>query len=145
MNHLDPDSACADDILAVYLIINEEWSMSPGKTAAQSFQACQRLLSSYRAGAGTLAQRENLEEWLSDGTRTIAKFAPSRALFDRCRNELDGVTMIDEGLTEGTRGPTIHVAWPLRRGELPRVLRHKRIRLRPSAHSVSAVDALERA
>jgi hypothetical protein len=56
----------------------------------------------------------------------------TRHLFDRARSEIAGVTMVDEGLTEGTCGPTVYVTWPLRRGELGRMLRHKRLRLNPS-------------
>ena len=145
MNPLDPELHQADDILAIYLIINEQAAdgapMSPGKTAAQAFQAAQRLLDAYRDGAGSDEQRASMRRWLNGGTRSIAKFAPTRHLFDRCARELDGITMVDEGLTEGTCGPTIHATWPLRRGQLPRMLRHKRLRLQPTTAQPQAAAA----
>ena len=133
MNVLDPERDDADNIVAVYLIVNEgEFTMSPGKLAAQAFQACQRLLEAVADGAATSEQVQAMEAWRQGGTRRITKFAPTRHLFDRARAEIAGVTMSDEGLTEGTCGPTVYATYPLRRGELPRMLCHKRMRLQPS-------------
>lgn len=132
MNDRDPELHIYEDILAVYLIVNHgEFPMSPGKLAAQAFQAAQRLLAAANGGEATDEQLELLAEWQQHGTRTITKFATTRHLFDRCRAEIPGVTMIDEGLTEDTCGPTVYATWPVRRGQLPRCLAHKRISLAP--------------
>jgi len=129
MNELDPENQDSMNILAVYLIVNGEFQMSSGKLASQTFQACKRFLSALDDENKEL--KKLIKEWEEHGTRTITKFAPTKHLFDRCCQEIKGVTMIDEGLTEGTLGPTVHVTWPLRRGSLPRTLRHKKIRLYP--------------
>jgi peptidyl-tRNA hydrolase len=135
MNALDPEIDDAENILAIYLIINEEFHMSPGKIASQAFQACQTLLAAADNGEANAEQMQLLQEWRESGTRTITKFAPTSHLFARCCSELAGATMVDEGLTEGTCGPTIHATYPLRRGQASRLLRHKRIRLSPSTWS----------
>ena len=129
MNPRDPQCETPGEILAVYLIANGPLGMSAGKLAAQAFQAAVRLHQAYERGEGTSEQRRRYELWQADGTRTIARIAETPAGFERCRLELKGATMIDEGLTEVEPGSaTIHATWPLYRGE-HRLLSHKRIPL----------------
>jgi peptidyl-tRNA hydrolase len=130
MNPFDPEHDNPDDILAIYLIVNGSVPMTAGKIASQTFQACRSLLRAADRGACSDHQRELLEQWERGGTRTICKIAPTAHLFDRCRQEIPGITHIDEGIYGcAPDTPTTHASWPLFRGDLPRPLRHKRIKL----------------
>lgn len=98
--------------------------MSAGKIAAQSFQASQRL---FAAAAIDAEHAALLERWQWAGTCTRVRIALSAAVFERARRELAGVTMIDEGMNEvGPNSATCFATWPLE-GDLPRMLKHKRI------------------
>lgn len=109
---------------SVYLIIDGSLGMSPGKIAAQAFQACQRL---YHLAESEPELQRHLDEWERSGTRTCTRIAKTRHLFERAASELPCALMIDEGLTEVEPGSTTCLAtWPLV-GELPRMLRHKGI------------------
>jgi peptidyl-tRNA hydrolase len=130
VNPLDPECHDQDNILACYIILNGSLNMSAGKACAQAFQACQRLLTAYKRGTGSRKQRADLREWRANGTRTICRIANTEHLFARCCHELDGVALIDEGLTEIPTGSITFLAtWPIRRGQAPRLLRHKNIPL----------------
>jgi peptidyl-tRNA hydrolase len=114
-----------EDPLAIYLIVNGGLGMSAGKLAAQAFQACQRLMKEAEHNPELAAK---LIEWEQEGTRTCTRLAKTAHLFDRACQELQGATMIDEGLTEVAPGSaTCFATWPCRRSELPRMLRHKNI------------------
>lgn len=118
------------DKLACYLIVNGPLGMSAGKIAAQAFQAFQRLQQASEAGECTSEQREALEFWKTNGTRTITRIAETPAVFERACRELPGITMVDEGLTEIEPGSaTIHATWPLPRHPGPRLASHKKIQL----------------
>jgi peptidyl-tRNA hydrolase len=116
-------------VKTVFLIINGSLGMTPGKIAAQSFQAAQRLLDC-ECMDPLLAER--LESWRSAGTRTRTKVAPTQHLFDRAMAELVpdmAVVMVDEGQTEVEPDTaTVIATHPLDESDLPRILRHKRIR-----------------
>lgn len=108
---------------SVYLVVNGELGMSPGKIAAQSFQACQRL---YRLAESEPELRRRLDEWESAGTRTCTRRAKTAHLFERACRELDCAVMVDEGLTEVAPGSATCLAtWPLYPHELSRMLKHK--------------------
>lgn len=129
MNERDPCIDCSDDVLAVYLIVNGSLEMSAGKIASQSFQAAQRLIKASQNGAKP-KYKQLIADWEKQGTRTITRIALTQILFDRACRELDGVTMVDEGLTEvPPDSTTVLATWPLRRSKLPRMLRHRRIPL----------------
>jgi peptidyl-tRNA hydrolase len=118
-----------EDILAIYLIVNGPLQMSPGKIAAQAFQAAQRLFAAASSGQAD-SQLQALAAWQAQGTRTITRIAETDHIFQRACDELDGVVMIDEGMTEvPPDSATVFATWPLRRGDLPRMLRHKRVPL----------------
>lgn len=114
----------------VFLIVNESLQMSPGKLAAQTFQACQRLMEAAQHNP-ELAQA--VAEWQAAGTRVRTKVAPTQHLFDRAAEELvpcHAVVMIDEGMTEVEPDTaTVIATYPMLEGAgLPRMLQHKRIR-----------------
>lgn len=115
--------------LAIYLIINGPLDMSAGKIAAQAFQACQRMMKMRDEGKCTPDQLRALEQWEQDGTRTICRIAETTHIFDRACHELEGVLMIDEGMTEvPADSPTIFATFPMYRGSHS-LLAHKRIPL----------------
>lgn len=113
----------------VFLIVNGELGMSAGKIAAQSFQAAQRLLDQEHHDP-ELAER--LAQWRAQGTRTRTKVAPTQHLFDRAMADLvphTAAVMVDEGATEVEPDTaTVIATHPLNEDDLPRILRHKRIR-----------------
>lgn len=130
MNQRDPFADNPDEILAVYLIINGSLEMSAGKIAAQCFQVAQRLLRAAEAPETDPNLVAALADWERQGTRTITRIALSETLFERVCHDLDGVLMVDEGLTEvPANSATVFATWPLRRGELPRMLRHRSVPL----------------
>lgn len=108
---------------SVYLVVDGELGMSPGKIAAQAFQACQRL---YRRAQSEPELARRLDEWERSGTRTCTRRAKTTHLFQRACRELDCAVMVDEGLTEvAPQTATCLATWPLYPDELPRMLRHK--------------------
>lgn len=112
------------DALAVYLVVNGPLGMSAGKIAAQAFQACQRL---YRHSQHDPDLADALRQWEAEGTRTCTRLAQTPHVFERICREVDGATMIDEGLTEvQPDSPTVFASVPLRRSQSPAALRHKR-------------------
>jgi peptidyl-tRNA hydrolase len=126
----------------VFLIVNGSLAMSAGKIAAQSFQAAQRLLD--KAGDDP-ELAEALASWKASGTRTRTKVAPTAHLFERAMRDLvpeRAAVMIDEGNTEVDPGSaTVIATWPMDESELPRILRHKRIRTMTPCACASAVEA----
>lgn len=113
------------DPLAVYLVVNGPLDMSAGKIAAQSFQACQRLLTS---AAANPELQDALEQWQREGTRTCTREALTEHAFRRVVGEVSGAVMVDEGLTEvEPETMTVHASVPLRRSQLPAALRHKKV------------------
>lgn len=115
------------DPLTVYVIVNGPLDMSPGKLAAQSFQACQRLMD---RAVSDPSLRAALDAWRSEGTCTVVRVAQTEHIFARAQTELEHVAMVDEGLTEIEPGSTSCLAvGPVRRSEAPRLINHKRLQL----------------
>jgi peptidyl-tRNA hydrolase len=114
------------DVLAVVIVVNGSLGMTPGKIAAQAFQGCLALL----ATARTSEQRDALEAWKRQGRRTIVRVADTPGLFQRVLDEVGGVVLRDEGLTEVEDGTaTIFCSYPHRRADTPKILTHKRVGL----------------
>jgi peptidyl-tRNA hydrolase len=115
------------DVLAVVVVVNGSLGMSPGKVAAQAFQGCLALVE--------LAGRQDarsalLDAWKAQGRRTIVRVAETPGLFQRVLDEVDGVVMHDEGLTEVADGAaTVFCSFPHRRADTPKILTHKRVGL----------------
>jgi peptidyl-tRNA hydrolase len=105
----------------VYLVINGTLGMSPGKIAAQTFQACQRLLDRER-------DADALRCWREQGTKTVVLVAQTPGVFARAQEEIHGETMVDEGMNEVPEGShTVHASYPT--WDSPRILKHKRLRM----------------
>lgn len=123
MNFPDPQTD-----LAVHAIINGPLGMSPGKIAAQTFQACQRL---YAASRNNELLAARLQQWEQCGTKTVIHRAQTERAFQRlCEEAPYGVLMIDEGINEiAPNSPTIWASWPCSRQEQPRILANKQIKL----------------
>lgn len=116
--------------LSVHVVVNGALGMSAGKIAAQSFQACQRLLDAATQPQADPKLVEALGQWRQMGTRTIVMVAKTQHAFDRLLREVDGVTMVDEGVNEVDPGTaTIFASWPVRRGAQPSALKSKRVTL----------------
>lgn len=114
------------DVLAVVIVVNGSLGMSAGKIAAQAFQGCLAL----HAAASTEEQQAALEAWKRQGRRTIVRIAETPGLFQRVLDEVDGVVLRDEGLTEVEDGAaTIFCSYPHRRADTPKILTHKRVGL----------------
>lgn len=112
---------------SVYVIANGPLGMSQGKLAAQTFQACQRLLDQANFDPD-LAER--LSAWRTHGTRTIVREAQTCNVFDRIQREVPGIGMVDEGMNEVPPGSlTSWASIPLWPDERPQVLNHKRVPL----------------
>lgn len=104
-------------IPAVYVVINGPLEMSPGKIAAQTFQACQRLHASI-----PLEHFGRVRDW-GEHTTTIARIATTPTVWERVKAEVDGRVMVDEGYTEVEPGSeTCFASWPLLRDEVPKIL-----------------------
>lgn len=113
--------------LAVYLVVNGPLGMSAGKVAAQAFQAAQRLYQAARAEGACPEQLAALARWEREGTRTITRLAETAHVFTRVCEEVPGVVMVDEGLTEvAPDSPTVFASWPIPYARPPRPLRHRR-------------------
>ncbi|WP_217925147.1 peptidyl-tRNA hydrolase [Miltoncostaea oceani] len=116
-----------DHELAVYLVVNGPLEMSTGKIAAQAFQAAQRLFRAASHPDCPLHLIEALRAWEAEGTRTITRVAQTAHVFSRVVAEVEGVVMVDEGLTEVEPGSvTVFASWPIPMGDAPRALRHRR-------------------
>lgn len=112
---------------AVHAIINGSLDMSPGKIAAQTFQACQRL---YERARHDPDLRARLELWERAGTKTVIHVAATSHVFQRAAAELPGALMVDEGVNEiAPDSPTIFATAPMSRAEQPKILSHKRIQV----------------
>jgi peptidyl-tRNA hydrolase len=119
---LDPD-----DVLAVVVVVNGSLGMTPGKVAAQAFQGCLALLA---LAAGDPDLSDQIKQWIGQGRRTITRVAETPGLFQRVIDEVDGVVLRDEGLTEVEDGAaTLFCSVPHRRGDTPKILTHKRVGL----------------
>lgn len=120
-----------DEILRVYLVFNGSLGMSPGKMAAQAFQACQRLLitrcpESFDSWEAWLA---HLEVW-EKHTTTIARVAKTPVIFERVCGEVPGVVMVDEGYTEVPAGSvTCFASLPMLMSEAPKILSNAKVPL----------------
>ncbi len=134
-----PPGWSRESSLDVHVIFNGPLGMSPGKAAAQAFQAAQRLLEAAGKPDAPPGMRERLEAWRREGTCTVARVADTERAFARAAAELDCVVMHDEGVNEVEPGSATCLAtWPIRRDCQPRMLRHKRIRLMDGSHSERA-------
>lgn len=120
-------------VLRVYLIFNGPLGMSPGKMAAQAFQACQRL---YRAAdaegpqdMGMLPLHKQLAHWARH-TTTITRVAQTPTMWERVKAECDGVIMVDEGYTEVDPGSeTCFATWPISMSAAPKILSNAKVPL----------------
>jgi peptidyl-tRNA hydrolase len=128
--YLSPDARPTvepEDILAVTLVLNGALGMSPGKTATQAFQGCLAL---YRLAEEDPELSGQLKDWEEQGWRTVVRIAETEGVFARVLDEVDGVVLHDEGLTEVEDGAaTAFVSVPHRRGQTPKMLSHKRVPL----------------
>jgi peptidyl-tRNA hydrolase len=118
-----------EDPTCLYLVVNGalEPAMGPGKIAAQTFQAAMWLFTHPEIGE---EQRDALAAWQAEGARTVVRIARTPALWERVKNEVPGVLLLDEGLTEVAHGAeTVFCAWPTRRSAASRLFSHKKIPL----------------
>lgn len=105
----------------MYLVINGSLDMGAGKIAAQVFQACTWM---HQCDA------PRLDDWRQEGCRTVVRVATTPAIFERVINELEGVVLCDEGLTEVEYGArTVFCTWPVRRSQAPKLLSNRKIPL----------------
>lgn len=114
------------ELFTVYLIINGPLEMTPGKIAAQTFQACQRLF----VKAGECEDTaELIAKWQASNTKTIVRIAETEHVFARACEELDGVLMVDEGKNEVEPGSaTVFATMPISRsGKVPQMITHKKM------------------
>lgn len=112
-------------IPAVYVVFNGPLGMSPGKMAAQAFQACQRLYA--RADA---ENNVTLMEIWERHTTTITRYAKTPAMWERVKAEVGGVLMVDEGYTEVEPGSeTCLASWPLLLADVPKILSNSKVPL----------------
>jgi peptidyl-tRNA hydrolase len=119
MTHID-----IDQVPRVVLVFNGPLKMSPGKMAAQAFQACQRLHE-----AIPLERYGEVKAW-QEHTTTIARVAKTTAMFDRVCGEVPGVVMVDEGYTEvDPDTPTVFASWPALRTEEHKLLSNAKVQL----------------
>lgn len=124
-----------DHVPRVTLVFNGPLKMSPGKMAAQAFQACQRLhlecSVEKMGGCHNLSRqrREALAEW-HQHTTTIARVAKTTAMFERVCSEVPGVVMVDEGFTEvQPETPTVFASWPCVKAEEHKLLSNAKVQL----------------
>jgi peptidyl-tRNA hydrolase len=122
----------APDIPAVYLVVNGTLDMSPGKIAAQSFQACERMFEEQHA-EGRDDVRDRIAEWRRF-TTTIVRVAKTSTMWERVKAEVEGVIMVDDdgglGTTEGTAGlETCFVSWPMLPPDAPKILSNSKVPL----------------
>jgi peptidyl-tRNA hydrolase len=123
MTHIDLDS-----IPRVVLVFNGPLKMSPGKMAAQAFQACERIFDEMHA-EGLEHVRERVYAW-REHTTTIARVAKTTAMFDRVCAEVPGVVMVDEGFTEvDPDTPTVFASWPAAKTEEHKLLSNAKVQL----------------
>lgn len=121
------------DIPAVYVVVNGPLGMSPGKIAAQTFQACQRL---YKALEDELESEvaiaphgDAMLAW-SEFTTTIVRIAKTPKMWERVKDEVAGVVMVDEGFTEVEPGSeTVFASWPLLLADRPAILKNNKVPL----------------
>lgn len=118
-----------DSVPRVVLVFNGPLKMSPGKMAAQAFQACQRI---YHAAWNTdegYARKDSVFEW-AEHTTTIARVAKTTAMFERVCAEVPGVVMVDEGFTEVEPDtPTVFASWPALRDAEHKLLSNAKVQL----------------
>ena len=88
------------DIISVYAIANGPAGMSPGKLAAQTFQAALLLA---EAAAHDERLGHQLADWRDQGSRTVVRTAVTETVFARVCAEVPGVRFVDEGLAEGAQ------------------------------------------
>jgi peptidyl-tRNA hydrolase len=113
----DGPPVAADDVLSVYVVLNGALGMSPGKSAAQAFH-CGWMFAFDDAPSGA---------WQEQGRRVVVRVAETPHVFERVTAECDGYALQDEGLTETKRGAvTAFVTRPYRRGDVPKILTHKK-------------------
>lgn len=116
-----------DDILAIVLVSNGPLGMSHGKLAAQCFQAAIAL---YTHAEERPFLGELLDLWAEQGWRTVVRVAETETIWQRVLDECAGIVLRDEGLTEVADGSkTVFCSYPLRRGEMPSILRNKKLPL----------------
>lgn len=124
-----------DSIPRVVLVFNGTLKMSPGKMAAQAFQACQRLYRTAEAdGLEHVYPGESpyviaLAQW-SKHTTTISRVAKTTNMFELVCAEVPGVVMIDEGFTEvDPDTPTVFASWPAPKREEHKLLSNAKVQL----------------
>jgi peptidyl-tRNA hydrolase len=116
-----------EDPCCVYLIADGSLGMGPGKLAAQAFQAALWLATHESVPTEV---REQVAAWAAEGARTIVRVAETAHIFERICNEVPGMALADEGLTEVQRGQvTIFCSWPVRRSQAHKLMAHKRVPL----------------
>jgi len=125
-----PDVA-DEDVLTVYVVLNGSLGMTGGKAASQSFHCGWYVAEMYRHPAGLpLETQLELHGWIEQGRRVAVRLAETPAVFERVKRECDGHLARDEGMTEVDHGAeTAFVTVPYRRGDIPRVLTHKKVQL----------------
>lgn len=106
--------------------------MSPGKMAAQAFQASERLhrcLLPAPHWTTTFECRQAVRGWKKH-TTTIARVAKTPAMWERVKAEVEGVVMVDEGYTEVAAGSeTCFASWPLLLADVPKILKNSKVPL----------------
>lgn len=136
------ESVDTGNLPRVYLVVNGPLGMTPGKIAAQTFQACERLYVETRrleqrvvdhlgipSSRAWTATKQILLDW-EKHTTTIALVATTPKMFKRVCAEVPGVVMVDEGHTEVPPGSaTVFASWPIRRADAPKLLSNAKIPL----------------
>jgi peptidyl-tRNA hydrolase len=123
-----------DEVISVYVVVNGSLGMSTGKIAAQVFHATRLWKDEQQAKWNDrpllLWYGPSLKEWEAQGCRVVTRLAETEHLFNRVMEEIDGVGMQDEGLTEVPHGSwTVFITRPFTRANAPRLLHNKKIQL----------------
>lgn len=84
--------------LVMYIIINKDLKMSPGKTAAQAAHACTNYLVNTMNGSSAF-EKNRLSEWYNDSQKKIVLGAHQKTM-EKLEKDSRSFSIHDNGLTE---------------------------------------------